>query len=439
MARPEAFWDQIRDAFEPGEVLVGQRSRELYCEREHSPFARMCAHFRTGRRRTPPPTAFFTGHRGSGKSSLLWRLLDHFKDEYFIVYFDVDHNLDTSQMNQIDLLYLIGATIFQVAVEEGLEPNPEHLKQLANSISTLARTEKTTGRGESVDVVALVSSVLCFGASTLGGPMAEKLAQSLLKPFKLSAGVSEEEVRKREIEPQIQQIINDVNLIIADVQTRCERPLLVAVDGLDKLQRQDQAKLIFIDSRALYGPVCNVIYTVPMVIYTSLEFSQAEQECKPFFLPNVKVYERPSGDRYRRYRKGYELLEEVVAKRLRGLEIAASELFAPRALDLLIKKSGGVMRWFIGLVQDAGEEARILGQEQISLAAARRAIAEWESRLAIRLTISRIEELRTIRSRSWPSGGEEVGDLLQSLLIVAYRNQDTWFDAHPLIWEALKE
>ncbi len=436
MARTDAFWSQVHNAFDPGEVLVGQRSEQLYTEREHSPFNVLRLDFRPALRPVRPPIAFFTGHRGSGKSSMLWRLLEHFTSDYFVVYFDIEHNLDSRTANQVDLLYLLGATVFQTAIQEGVEPNPKHLEALADSVYSLTTTRKEKAKDESLDVVKLASNLLCFGAGALGGGFGEKLAKAVLEPFTFTSGVSEEVVRQREIEPQVQKIITNVNLIIADVQTRADRDVLVVVDGLDKLQRPEQARLIFLESRALRGPICRILYTVPMSIYTSLSFSQAEEDCKSYLLPNVKLYEKTSG---RRYKKGYDTLHDVVAKRLHGLGVETRELFAPKVLDLLIQKSGGVMRWFIALVQDACTQAQIRGVERVHRADARQAIEDRAAQLAFRLTEQRVAELKKIRAGKWPAGGGETSDLLQSLLVVAYRNRKTWFDAHPLIWESLEE
>ena len=435
MAKTETNWSRIHDAFDPGEVLVGQRSRDLYCEREHSPFEVMCIDFASSLRPIRPPIAFFTGHRGSGKSSMLWRLVEQFKDDYFVVYFDIEHNLDSNKTNQVDLLFLLGATVFQVAVQEGLKPDPENLKMLAKSVYTLTETEKQV-KDESLDVVKLAKNLFCFGASAFGGGLGEKLAKAALEPFNFSSGVSEEVVRKREIEPQVQKIITNVNLIIADVQTRADRNVLVVVDGLDKLQRSSQAELIFLESRALRGPKCRIIYTVPMLIFTAPAFGEAEDECKSYFLPNIKVYEKKTE---RKYRPGYQMLTEVVARRLGGLGIEPGGLFAPVALDLLIKKSGGLMRWFIELVQEACTHAQIRGDDKVTKAAARQAIEDRAAKLALRLNVEWIEELKKIRASNWPSGTKGSRELLQSRLAVAYRNRETWFDAHPLVWERLEE
>ncbi len=441
MARPEEFWNQVYRAFQPGEILVGRRSQELYCEREDSPLEWMRLDFRPGLELPRPPIAYFTGHRGSGKSSLLWRLLESFKDDYFVVYFDIEHNLETNRANQIDLLYLLGSTIFQVAVAEGLTPDPKYLQGLSKSILTLTETETSLPKDESVDIVQIASHLICFGASALGGGLAEKTAELLTKGFRdsfhLSSGVSKEIVARRETEPQVQKIINDVNLIIGDIETKAAREVLVVVDGLDKLRRPDQARLIFLDSNALNGPLCRIIYTVPMLIYLDLAFGEAEEGCFSHLLPNVKLYEKDSDQK--RYHRGYATMREVAAKRLGSIDLEPKDLFTAGTLDFLIGKSGGILRWFLELVNDASNVAFSGGLDRVNRDAARQAVVHRARKLALRLDRKRIQELREIRKTKLPMASDRVAALLQSRMVVTYFNGGPWFDVHPLLWEVVAE
>ncbi|MCI0557898.1 MAG: ATP-binding protein, partial [Nitrososphaera sp.] len=223
MARPEEFWIQLQKVFNPNEILTGQRSKNFHCEREDSPLEYMRLDFR---KELPPSIIFFTGHRGSGKSSALIRLLEHLKDDYFVVYFDIEYNLDTDRTNQIDLLYLLGAAIFQTAVNEGFSPDKTHLQGLAESVYTVTYEKKQKAKDEALNVVDLVKKLLVFGASRLGSELGEKLAEALLGSFTFSSGVSEEVARKREIEPRVQDIVDNVNLIIGDVSDLVKRPVL---------------------------------------------------------------------------------------------------------------------------------------------------------------------------------------------------------------------
>lgn len=435
MARSREFWNSLWQAFNPSEVLVGQRSHDLYCERSHEPFKGLLNKFAFSAPSVRPPITFFTGHRGSGKSSLLFRLLERFRDDYFVVYFDIEHNLDSGKANHLDLLYLLGISIFQVAVREGVNPDPRHLQALAESIYSITHETKEKVKDQSLNIVELTKDVLCFGASMFGAALGEKLAQAVLNPFSMTSGVSEEVARKRETEPRVQEIITHVNLIITDVQTKVKKNLLVIVDGLDKLPQLEQAELIFFDSRALSGPLCRIIYTVPMLIFSDPRFAQVEEEGGAYFLSNVKLYDRE--DDSLRDEEGYAFLREVVRKRLHSVPLAPEDVFAPEVLDLLITKSGGVMRWFIGLVQDACLMAAGMELDTVNREAAQQAIDDRVAKLTGRLTRETVAELQAVRKSKWPSNSKESGLLLHGLLIVAYRNQRTWFDAHPLVWEVL--
>jgi hypothetical protein len=360
-------------------------------------------------------------------------MLEQFKDDFFLVYFDIEHNLDNQKANQIDLLYLLGAAIYQTAVNENLNPDEENLQLLVESVYKVTREFKDAQK-DGLNAAELVKGVVTFGAGLLGNKLGEKLAEAMLKPFTLSSEVSEEISRKREIEPQVQEIIANVNLIIGDVTDLAKKPLLVVVDGLDKLPRLEQARFIFLESRALLGPICRLIYTVPMLIYNDPQFAQVEAECRGYFCSNIKLYDKHSEEPYA---EGYDYLREVVARRLNSLGLQNDQVFEADALDLLIRKSGGIMRWFIEMAQDAGKMAERMGLDLITSAAAERTVENRAATLSGRLTREMVQELAQVRRDKRPSSNQESLKLLHGLLIVAYRNRSAWFDAHPLVWDEL--
>ncbi len=442
MARSDEHWNRVYEVFQPkNDPLIGRRSRDLYCEREHSPFKQMRADFRPGADLVRPPIAYLSGHRGSGKSTLLLRLLESFRHDYFVVYFDTGYNLDTDRANQVDLLYLLGATVFQVAVQEKLKPDSRHLEDLAKSVFSLTETRTTQGKDQSVNVVKLASQLICLGSGALGGSLAEKAAEKLTKgltdSFKLSSGVSEKVVATRKNEPKIQNIVNQVNLILGDVRTKADQDILVVVDGLDKLRQPGQARRIFLETNALRGPRCRIVYTVPISIYSDLTFGEAEEECPSYLLPNVKLYEK--SDCEKKYRRGYATMREIVDKRVRSIGLESRDLFTPATLDLIIGKSGGVLRWLIELIKDASNLAWAQDLDKVGVKVAREAITTHARKLSGRLDLKLIAELREVREHKRLTGGDKTGALLQSRLLVPYFNGDIWYDAHPLVWEVLDE
>lgn len=436
MAREQDFWKKLDKAFDNDEILAGERGDKLYCEREHSPEEDMKDLFDTTLDQASPPVAFFSGHRGSGKSSLLARLLQHCHSNYFVVYYDIEYNLEKDKANQIDLLYLLGAAIHKIGDEAGVKPDPNNLKALHDSIYTLTDTFKEKPKDESFDIVELLKNLVVFGAGMVGSPVGAKLAEALLKPFKITSGVSEETAKSHTIEPQVQNIVNNVNLIIADVQAKAKKPLLVIVDGLDKINDETQAKLIFLKSRSLRGPRCRLIYTVPMMIQSMPEFLPIEEECKSYTLPNVKLFSRL--DITHTHTAGYDTLREVVRTRLETVPIAAGDLFENDVVEYLILKSGGVMRWFISLVRDACALSRRRSLDKVDMTVAKQVVASRVADLTGKLTIERKTILQSVHENKATSDNPLCYMLLQSLFILAYRNDETWFDAHPLLWDYIK-
>ena len=436
MARTEEFWNNVYGVFDPSEVLAGERGEHLYCKQDHSPFDGLQQLFRASFKSARPPVAYFAGHRGSGKSSFLLRLLEARKNDCFVVYFDIEHNLESSKATRIDLLYLLGVAIHQAGVSEGLKVDPENLIALAESIETLSTKETGTPRNESINWAEMAKGVLVFTAGMLGSKPGEKLAEALLKPFSITTGISSEIARKREVEPQIQQIINRINLIIGDVETKAGKPLFVIIDGLDKIQRLEQAKEIFLQSRALRGPLCRLLYTVPMLIFTLPEFTGLTDDCETKLLPNVKLIERL--DTTLKDEKGYVVMREVVSKRLGQVELTIDELFEKETVDKLIHISGGVMRYLVRYTLSALRKAELKGLDKVNLSTVQQVIDDETSRMTATLTAERRLELVKLIETKLPSEAPLVHELLHSLFILAYRNGETWYYPHPLLWNSLK-
>jgi hypothetical protein len=428
MARAEEFWIKFQDSFDPGEILVGERSKEFYCERDDSPIEEILQELRPSIQQT---VAFVTGHRGSGKSSTLLRLLDRLKTDFFIVYFDIEHNIDVARVHLVDLLFLLGTAIHKVAYDEGYIPDSRLLSALIKSINEATQS----GDHSRLDL----DQVVCFGQSHLGAGLGVKLAELGRRPPQLSSWVTEDTARTREFESLAPEIVNHVSLIIEVVSEQADKQVLVIIDGLDKLQDQSQTEEFFFKTNILRVPFCRLIYVVPLYIFKDHRFGQLAAYSRSFPFPNIKLYEK--NDCEQTDVQGYRYMREVVRKRLKGLGVGLDELFDSWSLDKLIFKSGGIMRWFITLVRDAGKYAERMKLEMIDDHAAERAISDFEVRNSSRLLDNeRLLELSIVHRTHFPTGNEISNQLLHALLIVAYpdRGAGTWFDAHPITWEALE-
>lgn len=438
MARLPDFWIQVLNQFNPQEVLTGERGQKFYTDRDESPERKIRLAFQPQLTPNLPSKALLTGHRGCGKTSLLFRLLEHFKNHYFLVYFDIEHNFDKENFTQIDLLYLIGGAIYRVAEQEQLKPNSEIFTDLAHSVYTLVYEEKEKVKDESLKAIDLVKGVICFGARMLGSELGENLTKAFLEPFTFTSGVSEDKSRKREVRPQVQQVVNCVNRLIADVESKAGKQLLLVVDGLDKIRQSDLADFLFVESRSLLGPACRLIYTAPMSLYQS--FPQLSQDLSNvFFLPNLKLWDRQNDSKLDP--SGYNTMRQMVDRRLRNIGISdTADLIATKVLELLIANSGGVVRWLVKLFYDACIAAQEIDSDTITEQTALKAINHNSQGFQLAKDSNVLKELHQVRDHKIPSGSDLSRRLLHDQFILAYANGgDIWYDVHPLLWSALKE
>ena len=109
--------DQAYINFDPAQPLPGVSP--FYVQRKRNPLDKIK---RALLRSSPLSQKFlFSGHRGSGKSTELNRLMAYpeIQEKYFIVHYSVRDVLDPAGLEYTDLLLSIGAQIFIEAREKG--------------------------------------------------------------------------------------------------------------------------------------------------------------------------------------------------------------------------------------------------------------------------------------------------------------------------------
>jgi len=430
----EDFWQPIYNAFDPWERLWGEKLDTFFVEREHSPLRLLTAQFRPGR---DVQKTLIVGHRGSGKSSELLKLVSNIGRDFFTVWFDANLNLNIFTANQVELLFLMGVAIYRVADQEGLHPKEQNLDLLIDCLQTLVR-EQTKQTGFVLDAGRLMSNVICFGLPAIigatAGPAAgagvaalTALARELAQDT-FSLGLRKEEVARLEVEPRIWDIARVANLIIADVEQKAGKPVLIVMDGLDRLE-PGPARDIFINSQVLSLPNCRVIYVTPITLYYSPDFAQTRQLFAMAEFPNVKLHERNAPDTL--HKAGMRTMREVTRRRLRALGYEPEMIITRNSLNLLAVMSGGVMREMISLMREAVVQAEIAGETRVTLQAARAAVYKLRRQYAAGLRQEHYRELETFHATGIPSQSESCDDLLRNLYILSYINDQLWYDIHP--------
>jgi len=430
---PTQQWTEVYNAFNPFEPVPLDKMDAWFVERPQSPLPALLVRFDP---RKVPQRTLLVGDASSGKTTELTKLAAELgtRYEYFVVRINLEQNLDIEKANPVEVIFLMGAAIYKVAQAE-LDRGPDEalFHALVDGLNTLVQTH-TENEEFRLDVGDLLANLICFGATMIAGPVggaAAQVATQVIRPFRFVSGTDTQVVRRLEVQPKIKEMIGHLNNLIADVQAKAERPLVLIVDGLDKV-RFDVAALNFAENKFLAEPDCRVLYTAPMVVHYSPRFAAVRGYFSVFDFPNIKLHERD--DREQRDRQGYATMRQVVYRRLNSLGLEPEGVITRSALDLLIQKSGGLMRDLIRLVQDSAVKAEIAGQERIDKPIAEEAVADLRRLYTAQLNPRYRKELEQVQQLHEPTGTPECDELLYGNFVLSYVNHDVWFDVHSILW-----
>lgn len=421
-------WKPLYNLFDPIKKLEGPQLA-LFVQRDPRQILKVQNDFRLS---DDPRHALLVGQRGTGKSSELRYLAEQMKDDFLTVVIDVDELTDLYNVNHVEVLYLIGASVFASARLNGVALQDALLEDLGRSIQSLIKTH-TEAKDFTVPVKEILAAIGTAISAAAGGTLAAGVfvtAASIFKELKFNLGVADNTVRKIEVKPQITEISRCIERIVEATQRAIGRKVLVIVDGLDRVDF-DQAKQIFAESGVLDEPTCHLIYVIPAHLYYSPYLNQAKQIFSTVYpLPNVKLHAKDG----ERHQPGFDLLREVVRRRLADSRVhkTVDEVFAADALELLMENSGGMLREFIRLVQNALREAMI-GNTRVEAPHAKAAVDALRRDYVAGITPPLLDELFHVLERNMPSGAPVSGVALQNQYVLAQTNNDIWYEVHPVI------
>ncbi len=430
-------WTKVFNAFDPRQAPWDERAAQWYVERSDRPLIRLAERLassstREGHRDRTSGVREKLGSGPPGENP-------QFADRFLVVWLDVEHSADIFNVNHVEILFLMGVAAFKAAQDLRLQPDRKYLDGLIDSLTTLVREETGNNRfAINLDevlnaVIAIGLGAIGAGATTLGAAIAG--AGALFKGLPFTLGISSETVRRIEAQPRITEIVNRLNDLLDEIRRLARRPLLLVVDGLDKIEL-DQARAVFAESRILQEPACYLLYTAPILLYYSPDFASARQLFAAYEFPNVRLFHRES--RERRDEQGYAFMREVVRTRLEKLGLDPDELVDPAALDELVAMSGGVVRELVLLMQEAAIEAMVNGRDHIDLTIARKVIYWLRRQYSAALSLPYLEELKKVHETGRPTGTEICDKLLQNLYILSYANDDLWYAVHPNVLPLLE-
>jgi len=363
------------------------------------------------RKYTQAPKYYYSGHRGCGKSTELNILAndEDIKSKFFVVKYSMKEVCDVQNLSYIDVLFSIGAQLYIQYTDAGNDLNSDLIEELRDWQNSVV--EQIKDEGEMYEA-SVEGGVKTFFVSILG---------------KIKAQQSTRKIIRQTIEPRLFDLIDKINMIIANIESQEGKKVLILIDDLDKPSLTDAARIFYDNKTAITQPKCYIVYTVPIAIFFSQNFVAVRDSS--YCLPNIKLHKKNNRDE--KDNSGYELMKMFVYKRM------GKNLIEDDALDFAIKTGAGLFRETGRVMQIAIDSAIENNRAAVITEDVVRASNEIRSDFKRILESNDYVTLKEIYNDNEIKGIEKIGHLLHNLSVLEYINGENWCDVHPTLEEIL--
>lgn len=366
-----------------------------------------------------PCTYLISGHRGSGKTTELFRLQDRLKqDDYFCVYFDVGTALDLADISYIDIFL---AMIDEISKElQAQQINIAIDENTIRGIYDWVYQEIYTEIATQKDVDGKIKAGL---NANVGIPSLVTLLGNITGDIKHSQ--SQRTIIRENIEKKASDFILKMNQFLITVRFKLQekgyKDIVVIVDGLEKIHyrtfilnnnHSDSHTQLFVQhAEQLLSLQCHVIYTAPISLAFIINLQNDYENV--YIIPMVKLNDL-----------GKQTLKILVQKR-----VDIDQVFTENHLvDLIIENSGGVVRDLMRLVRlscDTDDEK--VSAREVKYAMSK--LTREYDRLLKPSDISILEKVN--RTQIINPDNERANQLLLSRVILEYENGTRSAKLHP--------
>jgi GTPase SAR1 family protein len=409
--------ENIRDIyhlFNPDEVLLNDDLEKYYVEIEQNEIniKDLQNRLELGLETREPIKLLFTGHRGSGKTTTLNRLVSNLDSRFFIIHYNVFDLLDHNDVTYIDVLFSMLTKILEKAENDEIDLGKTLLERINNWGSSIVKS-KTKEKG-------------------VGSGVGLKIHLHLLEIMgRMKSETTTRVETRKEIEPRVSELVSIINDTISEIEKTGEQVLII-IDNLEKIDPTKALHLFYDHATQLTQPLCKIIYTFPISLKSSNDFMQIKINFSDVFIhPNIKIHEREGPKQP--YLKGREFMKEIVSKRV------SLEMFEPDALEYIIDMSGGVVREFIRIIRDSAVRAITRKKDLIDKNIAMEVVNGLKNIYQAQLSDEDYKVLMEVHQTKDIKRDEQLVGLLHNLSVLEYRNERSWCDLNPIVRAILDE
>jgi len=366
----------------------------------------------------------FAGHRGCGKSTLLKRLGLEMVGHY-VVFFSIADLIEMTAVTHTNILYAIALSLLHHGTKLRLNISKDIQETILGwntTIRTQIAEEGTQGE-------------MGFEANV----------------FNIFTKLQREKSFRDELETtfskKISDLVGKIDRLAAAIQTATQKPVLVIIDDLDKLDLSLVETIYRNNIKALFSPRIRIVFTIPVSAIQEPQVMGAlnsEGVVRPHLFPVAKFF--PKDDRRN---PNAEPIAKPLNTFLKMLEKRIPpDLIDPEIAREMVLYSGGVMRELVRIGRECCTESMVqleiepdrqilkIDREILTIA-----VQNLRNDFARQIGSSLYDLLVQVYKNSEPEDTSNEGfvKLLHGLMVLEYENAALWYDVHPIVVDLLKQ
>lgn len=422
-AKLDAFYDILLNKLDPLEPNSALYVQNLHFDPQRDVVNDIARDIRLS---SAGSMCYFTGNRGTGKSTELLRLKKTLEDQnQQVFYIDLTEYLVHGEPPDLKGLLVLLALSFAHEIDISFGVDFRAITPLKRFWTWLNETE------------------IKIESASAGGIKA-----------KINEGSGFQAAFAKAAHTRAEQWIEEARLAIIEMaayvkQTSAKAGVVILFDSFERLRAKSPlvepvffAKIaeLFNGASLLRFPGLHVVYSVPPYLPV---ITNIRNVVRLHVLGSVRVFEAPSETERRKARpEGQKRMREVLDQRYKEWP----QLITPEAVNLLAEKSGGDLRLFLNqLVREVISDA-YQAQDRLPIGASDPIISDqiqshknqmssllYEDHLAVFATV--VREANTIVADA--AAQAIVARLFDERLLFNYANGVEWVDANPLVWDRL--
>lgn len=439
-------WTRVYEDFDPS--APAEKRQHVARDRYNPVTSEVCVQLRLP---LSHQKFILAGGIGSGKSTELRAVLNDLHHDKDVLFLDlVEHYQQTvrdpyalERIEAVELIGLIGLAILRFGREVLKVQWGEHEARFSAALTALARQGKPE-EGPTLDIAKLTSAVgLIVGMASsrpeLGLVTASAASQGV-QALKAAAEAWTWRVglfgrpARGDQEPSVLALASTTNALLDHLSKIRGRPLVLVVDGLDRVRAEEVFSPLLINSSLLAELRADLVITADLGLVERHRAELRAWDTRDFTYVPVAQREDPK----KRDPRGVDFLAQVAEHRLTNL--GQPGLISRALLQDLGYYSAGSVRDFVTLVRNVAVQAMIARAPTATDALIDKVLdrhrREQEAGLN-RAHVTCLQQVLNDPDRIFPED-ELAGELVKRQLLLAYPNESTWYLPHTaLIWKML--